>query len=123
MNRTTPPGATPVLGAHAPAVNDAAEGGTYLVTLIPGAPPPVGLPPLTGLCYLLTEEDYRRLRRLRGTAELLECLGDGERIGVNFESVAELATYVADDLRAVLAHLAPRFAHLQPLCDAVGARA
>lgn len=118
MHCITPPGATPVLGAHAPACNDAASAGTYLVTLIPGAPPPVGLPPLTGLCYLLTEEDYRRLRRLRGTAELLECLGEGERLGVNFESVAELATYVADDLRAVLAHLAPRFAHVQPLGDA-----
>ena len=114
MNRITPPGATPVLGAHAPA-NDAAESGTYLVTLLPGAPPPVGLPPITGLGYLLTEEDYRRLRRMHGVAEMLECLGNGESEGINLRSVAELATYVADDLRAVLAHLGPRFAHLDPV--------
>lgn len=119
MHCITPPGATPVLGAHAPACNDAAEGGTYLVTLIPGAPPPVGLPPLTGLCYLLTEEDYHRLRRLAHVGGLLECLGEGEKLGLNFESVGALGNYVADDLREVLAHLAPRFAHIEPLSDPV----
>lgn len=117
MHCITPPGATPVLGAHAPACNDAAEGGTYLVTLIPGAMPPPGLPPLTGLCYLLTEEDYHRLRRLAHVGCLLECLSEGEKIGLNFESVGALGNYVADDLREVLANLATRFAHLEPLGD------
>ena len=121
MHHLTATGATPVPGAHAPA-NEAAETGTYLVTLIPGAPPPVGLPPLTGLGYLLTEEDYRRLRRMHGVAEMLECLGNGEAEGINLRSVAELATYVADDLRAVLAHLGPRFAHFDPMPAAQGAR-
>ena len=78
----------------------------------------MGLPPLTGLCYLLTEEDYSRLRRLAHVGSLLECLSEGEKIGLNFESVGALGNYVADDLREVLANLAPRFAHLEPLGDA-----
>ncbi len=70
----------------------------------PGPDASLRIPPMP-LGYWVSEESYNRLERARSAALLLASMGEGigENMAIPFDSIAASASYVHEDLAAVVA--------------------